>query len=150
MEEILKSIEFIEDIQQQAKVRHKLLDVVVIVLFAKLANADDWEEMEAFAECHEDFLKQYIDLENGVPSHDTLQRVMGNINPQHLQNLYAKWNEMLSTGEGEKLKKIICIDGKTMRGNGNRKQKPNHIVSAGVTKTDSASVKKRWMKNQMR
>lgn len=130
MEEILKSIEFIEDIRQQAKVRHKLLDVVVIVLFARLANADDWEEMEAFAECHEDFLKQYIDLENGVPSHDTPQRVMGNINPQHLQNLYAKWNEMLSTGEGEKLKKIICIDGKTMRGNGNRKQKPNHIVSA--------------------
>jgi len=130
MEEILKSIEFIEDIRQQAKVRHKLLDIVVIVLFAKLANADDWEEMEAFAECHEDFLKQYIGLENGVPSHDTLQRVMGNIDPQHMQDLYGKWNEMLSTDEGEKLKKIICIDGKTMRGNGSKNQRPNHIVSA--------------------
>ena len=130
MEEILKSIEFIEDIRQQAKVRHKLLDVIVIVLFAKLANADDWEEMEAFAECHEEFLKQYIDLENGIPSHDTLQRVMGNINPRHMQKLYEKWNALLSTGEGEKLKKIICIDGKTMRGNGNRNRKPSHIVSA--------------------
>ena len=87
MEEILKNIEFIEDIRQQAKVRHKLLDIVVIVLFAKLANADDWEEMEAFAECHEEFLRQYIGLENGIPSHDTLQRVMGNIDPQHMQNL---------------------------------------------------------------
>jgi len=130
MEEILKSIEFIEDIRQQAKVRHKLLDIIVIVLFAKLANADDWEEMEAFAECHEKFLKRYIALENGIPSHDTLQRVMGNINPQHMQKLYEKWNALLSTNEGEKLKKIICIDGKTMRGNGNRNQKPNHIVSA--------------------
>lgn len=130
MEEILKNIEFIEDIRQQAKVRHKLLDIVVIVLFAKLANADDWEEMEAFAECHEEFLRQYIGLENGIPSHDTLQRVMGNIDPQHMQNLYEKWNALLSTDEGEKLKKIICIDGKTMRGNGNRHQKPNHIVSA--------------------
>ncbi len=46
MEEILRNIEFIEDIRQQAKVRHKLLDIVIIVLFAKLANADDWEEME--------------------------------------------------------------------------------------------------------
>ncbi len=105
MEEIIKSIEYIEDIRQQAKVRHKLLDVIVIVLFAKLANADGWEEMENFAECHEDFLKQYIDLENGVPSHDTLQKVMGNINPQHMQKLYEKWNELLSTDEGEKLKK---------------------------------------------
>jgi len=130
MEEILRSIEFIEDIRQQAKVRHKLLDIVVIVLFAKLANADDWEEMEDFAECHEDFLKRYIGLENGVPSHDTLQRVMGSIDPRHMQKLYEKWNGLLSTDEGEKLKKIICIDGKTMRGNGNRNQKPNHIVSA--------------------
>ncbi len=97
MEEILKCIEFIEDIRQQAKVRHKLLDVVVIVLFAKLANADDWEEMEAFAECHEEFLKRYLDLENGLPSHDTLQRVMGSINPQHMQKLYEKWNALLST-----------------------------------------------------
>jgi len=86
--------------------------------------------MEAFAEYHGDFLKQYIGLENGIPSHDTLQRVMGNINPQHLQKLYEKWNALLSTDEGEKLKKIIRIDGKTMRGNGNRNQKPNHIVSA--------------------
>ena len=130
MEEILKNIEFIEDIRQQAKVRHKLLDIIVIVLFAKLANADDWEDMEAFAECHEEFLKQYIDLENGIPSHDTIQRVMGNIAPQHMQKLYEKWNDLLSTDEGEKLKKIICIDGKTMRGNGNRYHKPNHIVSA--------------------
>lgn len=130
MEGILKNIEFIEDIRQQAKVRHKLLDVIVILLFAKLANADDWEEMEAFAECHEDFLRQYIALENGIPSHDTLQRVMGNIDPQHMQKLYEKWNALLNTDEGEKLKKIICIDGKTMRGNGNRNQKPSHIVSA--------------------
>lgn len=106
MEEILKSIEFIEDIRQHAKVRHKLLDVVVIVLFAKLANADDWKEMKMFAQCHETFLKWYIDLENDVPSHDTLQRVMGSINPQHIQKLYEKWNALLNTDEGEKLKKL--------------------------------------------
>lgn len=117
MEEIFKNIEFIEDIRQQAKVRHKLLNI--IALFAKLANADDWEDMEVFAECHEDFMKQYIALENGVPSRHTLQRVMGNINPQHMQKLYKKWNELLSMDEGEKIKKIICINGKTMRGNGN-------------------------------
>ncbi len=130
MEEILKYIEIIEDVRQQSKVRHKLLDIIVIVLFAKLANADDWEDMETFAEYHEDFLRQYIELKNGIPSHDTIQRVMGNINPQHIQRLYEKWNELISTDEGEKLKKIICIDGKTMCGNKVKEMKANHIVSA--------------------
>ena len=49
MTEILKTIELIEDKRQEKKIRHKLLDVVVIVLFAKLANADDRQEIEIFA-----------------------------------------------------------------------------------------------------
>lgn len=130
MTEILKTIELIEDKRQEKKVRHKLLDIVVIVLFAKLANADDWEEIEIFAKSNEKFLRQYIELENGIPSHDTIQRVMGNIEPKYMQGIYEKWNELANSNEGEKLKKIICIDGKTMRGNKSKDQKANHIVSA--------------------
>ena len=58
MDEVLRMIEIIEDIRQPWKVKHKLLDIVVIVLFAKLANADDWEEIEYCAEYNEDFLKR--------------------------------------------------------------------------------------------
>lgn len=130
MESILRYIELIEDGRQQAKVKHKLIDIVVIVLFAKLANANDWIEIADFAECHIEFLRKYIELANGVPSHDTIQRVMGMINPAQIQRLYEKWNEMLNTNEGEKLKKIICIDGKTMRGNKVNDIKPQHVVSA--------------------
>ena len=54
MDEVLRMIEIIEDIRQPWKVKHKLLDIVVIVLFAKLANADDWEEIEYCAEYNED------------------------------------------------------------------------------------------------
>lgn len=53
--------------------RHKLLDIVVVVLFAKLANANGWEEAEIFAKSNEEFLRQYIGLENDIPSHDTMQ-----------------------------------------------------------------------------
>ena len=130
MTEILKTIELIEDKRQEKKVRHKLLDIVVIVLFAKLANADDWQDVEIFAKTNEDFLRQYIELENGIPSHDTMQRVMGSIAPECMQRIYQKWNEAVNSREGEVLKKIICIDGKTMRGNKSEKQKANHIVSA--------------------
>ena len=100
------------------------------MLFAKLANADDWEEVEIFAESNEEFLKNYIELGNGIPSHDTMQRVMGSIAPEYIQNVYKKWNGLTDSSEGETLKKIICIDGKTMRGNKSKERKANHIVSA--------------------
>ncbi|MCI8483821.1 MAG: ISAs1 family transposase [Lachnospiraceae bacterium] len=48
-----------------------------------------------------------------MPSHDTIQRVMGMIRPENLQQLQLKWQEMLDRSEGEKLKKIICVDGKS-------------------------------------
>lgn len=49
MEELLNWLEYIEYVRQQTKVRHKLKDILVIVLFATLANADDWGEIELFA-----------------------------------------------------------------------------------------------------
>lgn len=110
-----------------------------IVLFATLANANEWTEIEDFAVEHQSFLKQYFELPNGIPSHDTLSRVMGYINPEVLQKLYLEWNNYLSQGEGEKLKKIFNIDGKTMRGSGNKNQKALHVVSAW-SKEDGLSL----------
>jgi len=97
---------------------------------AMLANADDWHEIEIFARANEDVLKKYVELRNGIPSHDTIQRVMSCIRPETMQELTNLWHELLNDGEGEKLKKILCIDGKTMRGNGNKNQEPLHVVSA--------------------
>lgn len=130
MEELLNWMEYIEDVRQSRRVRHKLKDILVIVLFASLANADDWVEIALFAKEYQDYLRRYIELKNGVHSHDTLNRVMGMISPEILQQLYGKWQELLSRNEGEALKKIICIDGKTMRSNKRKAGKPSHIVSA--------------------
>ena len=115
---------------KKKKVRYLLKDILVIVLFATLANADDWVEIALFAQVYEEYLKKYIELKNGPPSHDTIQRVMGMISPDILQQLYGKWQELLNREEGEALKKIICIDGKTMRSNKQGKEKPSHIVTA--------------------
>lgn len=130
MEQLLEWMEIIEDIRQHRKVRHSIKDILIIVLFATLANADTWEEIADFARWNEEYLRQYIELKNGIPSHDTIQRVMGMIRPENLQQLQQKWQEMLNSDEGEKLKKIICVDGKTMRSNKRRGSKPSHIVSA--------------------
>ena len=85
-----------------------------IVLF--VTCTDDWVEMALFAESYQDYLRKYIELKNGIPSHDTIRRVMGMISPEIIQQLYGKWQDRLNQNEGELLK-IICIDGKTMRSN---------------------------------
>lgn len=130
MNELLDWMDYIEDVRQEKKVRHKLKDIIVIVLFATLANVDDWVEMEFFAHYHQDYLRNYIELKNGIPSHDTLCRVFGMISPDVIQQLYQKWQELVNRDEGEAIKKIICIDGKTMRSNKRKDSHPSHIVSA--------------------
>lgn len=69
MEELLNWMEYIEDVRQKKKVRHLLRDILVIVLFATLANADDWVEIALFAQVYEEYLKKHIELKNGPPSH---------------------------------------------------------------------------------
>lgn len=130
MRELLDWMEYIEDVRQVRKVRHKLKDILVIVLFATLADADDWVEIAMFAQVHQEYLRKYIELKNGIPSHDTISRVMGLVSPEIIQQMYMKWQELINKNEGETLKKIICIDGKMMRSNKRKEGKPSHIVSA--------------------
>ena len=76
MEQLLEWMEIIKDVWQHRKVRHSIKDILLIVLFATLANADTWEQSADFALWNEDYLRQHIKLKNGIPSHDTIQRVM--------------------------------------------------------------------------
>ena len=105
-------------------------DVIALVFFASVGNADDFVEIETFGEEHEEFLRKHLELPGGIPSHDTIQRVMAMVSPDFLQSFQTQWNEMMNTEEGGKIKKILAIDGKTQCGNGNKHQKANHIVSA--------------------
>jgi predicted transposase YbfD/YdcC len=105
-------------------------DIIALVFFAMLSNANEWVEVEIFGQEHEEFLRNYLELPYGIPSHDTIQRVFAMVSPEFLQMFRTIWNEMLNSDEGEKVKKILAIDGKTQCGNGNKNQKANHIVSA--------------------
>ena len=90
MEQLLEWMENIEDVRQHRKVRHSIKDILVIVLFATLANADTWGQIEDFALWNDEYLRQYIELKNGILSHDTIQRVIGMIRPENLQQLQRK------------------------------------------------------------
>lgn len=130
MEELMEMLECIEDNRQQSKVRYPIKEIVLIVFCCTLSNVDDWEDMEIWANHYIDLLREYLDYANGIPSHDTLQRVMGMIDPRFFQQAYGKWTALLEKNETEKLKKIIAIDGKTICGNKQNGSKPNHIVTA--------------------
>ncbi len=99
MQELLDWLEYIEDDRQQRKIRHTLKDILVIVLFATLANADDWVEMALFAENYQDYLRKYIELKNGIPSHDTIRRVYGDDITRNLTTtLYGKMAGPIKSG----------------------------------------------------
>ena len=130
MKTLLDYVSTVTDIRQEKKVRHKMMDIIMLVFFAMLGNADDWVEMEVFGKEHEDFLRNYLELPYGIPSHDTIQRVFAIVPPEFLENFQKRWNETLNSDEGNRIKKLLAIDGKTQRGNSSIKQKANHIVSA--------------------
>lgn len=77
MSGLLDWMDYIEDIRQERKARHQLKDIIVIVLFAALANVDDWVEIEYFVHYRQDYLKKYVGLKNGIPSHDNLPSYIG-------------------------------------------------------------------------
>lgn len=75
------------DSRQQKKVKHPLRVVVGIVFFAVLAGNDEWTEIADFAADEKETLQEYLDLSNGIPSHDTIQRVFFILRSDELQNM---------------------------------------------------------------
>ncbi|BCJ92832.1 hypothetical protein acsn021_04010 [Anaerocolumna cellulosilytica] len=85
MKTILEYVSTVTDHRQQHKVLHKMMDIIMLVFFASLAYADDWVEIEVFGKEHEEFLRRYLELPNGIPSHDTIQRVFAMVSPEFLE-----------------------------------------------------------------
>jgi predicted transposase YbfD/YdcC len=107
--------------------RHHLLDIIIVALCAVMCGAKDWQQVEAFGKLRLDWLRRFIALANGIPSHDTFERVFDRIDPSAFHQCFQKWVAALA----EKLDiKHIAIDGKTVRGSGSSKLGPLHLVSA--------------------
>jgi predicted transposase YbfD/YdcC len=108
---------------------HKLEDILAITIYAVICGADGWNEIELFGQCKQPWLKTFLELPNGIPSHDTFARVVSSIKPDAFEERFQKWIQALAKNTGEK---IIAIDGKTLRRSfdtANRKA-AIHMVSA--------------------
>ena len=117
------------DERYQPNVRHKLEDIVLITFFAVLAKCNEWTEIESFAKKKEKWLKQYLELPGGIPSHDTIQRVISIINPETLYNDCIKYliEKMDLITEKNDEKDILSMDGKVSIGSSRNKENTEEI-----------------------
>jgi predicted transposase YbfD/YdcC len=119
----------LRDPRRQHLKRHLLLDIIVIAICAVIAGADDWQQVVTFAKHRRAWLQTFLALPNGVPSHDTFERVFDRLDPQAFQACFRQWVEALARtlGLGH-----IAIDGKALRHSGNAAKgwRPLHVVSA--------------------
>lgn len=124
-----QNFETLSDPRSHINKIHKLNDILFIGITSVLCGADTWKQMEEFAIAREDFLKQYIDLSNGTPSDDTINRVFSALDTEQFEACFIKW--VSATFPTNEEKGVIALDGKTARGAKSLgKKSPVHIVSA--------------------
>ena len=112
--------------------RHELLDIIVITLCAVICGADNWVEIEEFGKAREDWFRRFLQLPNGIPSHDTFGRVLRLLDPEQFSACFMDWVRSVSElAQGE----VVAIDGKILRGCHDRAngRGPLHMVSAWAT-----------------
>jgi len=127
---IKKHFRNLKDPRRAHRKRHLLMDIIVISICAIICGANDWQQVVTFGHKRHDWLKGFLQLPNGIPSHDTFERVFDRLDPAVFQRCFRDWMQALS----ETLAfKQIAIDGKTLRGSGTGKMGALHIVSAWAT-----------------
>jgi len=91
---------------------HKLGDILVIAICAVIAGADNWEDVEEFGKVRLEWFKTFLELPNGIPSHDTFNRVFARLDPEQFQTSFLSWMRAVSQILGGQ---VIAIDGKVVR-----------------------------------
>lgn len=123
IKDLIARVEKIPDFRDESYVKHKLSDIVLLTLFAVLSNANEWSEIEAFGIKKEKWLRNYLQLENGVPSDDTIRIVISNIDSRYFyeivieffMEIVANLARLANATTTQELD-IISIDGKTSCG----------------------------------
>lgn len=132
-----ENFQVINDPRVIPRCTHSLHTILFVAVAATIAGADGPEDIATFAKRKAAWLKQFVDLTNGTPSHDTIGRVLGLIQPKEFQDAFLGWISSLSILQDHGGNPIfVPIDGKTMRGSYKNADKSDmlHIVSAWASK----------------
>ena len=127
---------------------HPLIELLVVAIAAILSGADSWVGIATWGEAKIEWLRQYLRLANGVPSHDTFGRVFAMLDAKHFEACFVRWVGGLCQGlEG----KVVAIDGKTVRRSHRLGQGAIHLVSAycGALRVSLGQVKTEAKSNEI-
>jgi predicted transposase YbfD/YdcC len=137
----------LSDPRMEKKTKHDLEDIIVITICAAICGADDWVSVEKYGKAKHDWLKTFLKLPNGIPSHDTFGNVFSVLDPHEFEKCFMSWiRSVCSVTKGQ----IVAIDGKTLRRSHDKSSNKAaiHMVSAwasenhitlGQTITDAKS-----------
>jgi predicted transposase YbfD/YdcC len=119
----------LEDPRMDRTKHHQLLDIIAIAICGVICGADNWVDLELFGRSKEEWLKRFLSLPNGIPSHDTFGRVFAGLDPEQFAQCFTSWVKAVSQlTQGQ----VIAIDGKTLRRSHDRANGKSaiHLVSA--------------------
>ena len=125
---LLEHLSILPDPRMERTRRHKLIDIMALTICGVLAGADTWTEIELFGQTKLEWFKRFLELPNGIPSHDTFGRVFARLDPKAFEAVFQRW---VSSVQGL-IQGVVAIDGKTLRGARARGagQGAIHLVSA--------------------
>ena len=127
--EMMECLEGLTDPRQEKKVLHNFIETIMLVICAVIAGCDVWEDIADYCRVKEAWFREKLGLklENGIPSHDTMERVFGMLNPEEFQKRFIEW---VQKSCGKQAREVISVDGKTMRGSGGKEPvvNRNHLV----------------------
>jgi predicted transposase YbfD/YdcC len=134
LEALIAAFETIEDPRCEWKVEHRLIDILVIAVCAVLGEAESFEDIALYGRCKQPWLEGFLELPNGIPSHDTFRRVFMLIDPEAFERSFLGWVRAVFRPD-EAAPRQLAIDGKTVRRSFDRKhgRSPLHLVSAYAT-----------------
>ena len=125
---LIRQFKDVNDPRIDRRKAHKLIDIIVTAICAVVGGADGFDAIVIFGKAHQKWFEKFLELPNGIPSHDTFARVFARINPQEFRTCFAKWTKEIA-GIFED---VIALDGQTLCGARRAGQKKSaiHIVSA--------------------
>lgn len=108
--------------------RHDLVEILVICVCAMFAHVEGFEDIADWAQVKQAWLRRFLKLKNGIPSHDTFRRVFGLLDPQAFEAAFRGWVGSVLTAFEQ-----VAVDGKSLRGSADGQNGPLHMVSAYAT-----------------
>src|SRR5438270_1228669 len=100
LETLIAAFETVEDPRCEWKVEHRLLDILVIAVCAVLGEAESFEDIALYGRCKRDWLGGFLELRNGIPSHDTSRRVLMLVDPDAFERSFLAWVRAVFRPEG--------------------------------------------------